>query len=121
MDTLYQRIGGDAALRQIVDAMYDRVSSDDALRPFFDGVDMARQRAKFRAFLDTATGGPTKRSGIELRVAHSKAVDSGLGRAHFEAFVRHLRDALAKAGIGELLIDEVMARIERVEGDVLGA
>jgi hemoglobin len=120
MDSLYQRVGGEAVVEHIVGAMYERILADGTLGPFFAEVDMERQHTKFRAFLNTVLGGPAQRSGIELRAAHSKSVDAGLSHRHLDAFASHLRAALTGAGIDESLTREVMAGIERIEGDVLG-
>jgi len=120
MDSLYGRVGGEAAVNRIVDAMYSAVVADPALKPFFDGVDMPRQREKFRAFLITVLGGPAHRSGIELRAAHSRVVESGLEHRHFDAFVSHLESALTGAGIEAPLVHDILKGIEQTRDDVLG-
>ena len=40
MTTLYERIGGTAAVKAAVDIFYGKVLLDDRIRHFFDGVDM---------------------------------------------------------------------------------
>lgn len=120
MDTLYHRIGGEAVVNRIVVAMYAAVTADVELAPFFQGVEMARQRAKFHGFLNTILGGPAQRSGIELRAAHSGPVDMGLDHSHFDAFCGHLRGALLKEGVAGPLAQEVLEKIEHTRTDVLG-
>ena len=58
MPTLYDRIGGAPAVKAAVYIFYAKVLADPALAPFFDGVDMAKQVGKQRAFLVMAFGGP---------------------------------------------------------------
>ena len=45
-ESLFARIGGAAAVCATVDVFYRRVLDDPLLAPFFQGVDMAKQRAK---------------------------------------------------------------------------
>ncbi len=44
--TLYQRLGGEAAVNAAVDIFYEAIVADAELAPFFEGVDMAKQRRK---------------------------------------------------------------------------
>ena len=44
--SLYDQIGGDAAVNAAVDIFYRKVLSDDRIKQFFDGVDMDRQPNK---------------------------------------------------------------------------
>ena len=54
--SLYVRIGGAAAVQATVEVFYQRVMADQLLAPFFDGVDMGKQKAKqvFALFQDSA-------------------------------------------------------------------
>jgi len=120
VSSLYKPLGGDAGIEDLVDALYRRVTLDDRLAPFFEHVDMAVQRRKFRAFLHTVSGGPQSRAGIELRSAHSRAVDEGLEESHFDAFADHFRSALDESGVPQHIVDELVARIADTRDDVLG-
>ena len=120
MNSLYRAMGDEAGIERVVDAMYDRVLQDESLKPFFLQVDMAGQRAKFRSFLHTVTGGPVQRSGIELRAAHSRHVDSGLSHEHFEGFLHHLRNALSDASVPDETAAIVMEKVGQTRNDVLG-
>ncbi|MEP6961145.1 MAG: group 1 truncated hemoglobin, partial [Acidobacteriota bacterium] len=61
--TLYEQIGGPAAVEAAVDAFYRKVLVDDRIARFFEGLDMDLQRAKQKAFLTMAFGGPHNYSG----------------------------------------------------------
>lgn len=50
MSSLYERIGGDAAVNAAVDVFYRNVLNDDRISSFFDDVDMDRQAAKQKLF-----------------------------------------------------------------------
>lgn len=48
--SLYERIGGEAAVNAAVDIFYRKVLADDRISRFFEGVDMEKQAAKQRGF-----------------------------------------------------------------------
>ena len=52
--SLFERIGGDAAVDAAVVRFYEIVLADDRIRHFFDGVDMARQTLHQKLFLKYA-------------------------------------------------------------------
>ncbi|HWU86259.1 MAG TPA: group 1 truncated hemoglobin [Kofleriaceae bacterium] len=120
MATVYDLIGGAAAMEAAVDAFYRRVLSDDRIAQFFDGVDMERQAAKQKAFLTMVLGGPSAYTGKDMRAAHAHLVARGLSGAHFDAVVEHLGATLAELGVPAELIGQVAATAESVRGDVLG-
>ncbi|MEW5687833.1 MAG: group 1 truncated hemoglobin [Pseudomonadota bacterium] len=120
MTTLYERIGGTAAVKAAVDIFYGKVLADDRIAHFFDGVDMANQNAKQRAFLIMAFGGPNTYSGADMRRGHAHLVARGLDDSHFDAVVENLAATLAELGVGAADIAEVAAIAESVRDDVLG-
>ena len=58
MATLYENLGGQAALDAFVPALYDKVLTDDRVSSIFRGVDMERQGRMLKAFLNMGFGGP---------------------------------------------------------------
>ena len=119
MDSLYQRIGGEAAIMAAVDLFYKKILADDLTRPFFDGLDMDAMIRKQIAFMAWAFGGPEEFKGRDLRVAHEKLVERGMGEQHFAAVVRHLRSTLEELQIAPPLINEVITVVGGVKGQVL--
>lgn len=117
---LYDRLGGDAAVNAAVDIFYRKVLADDRISRFFDTVDMDAQRAKQKAFLTMAFGGPNTYSGRDLRTAHARLVAGGLGDAHFDAVAGHLSATLTELGVARELVDEVLAIAGSTRNDVLG-
>lgn len=118
--SLYERLGGAAAVDAAVELFYGKVLADPLLRPFFDGVDMKRQRAQQKAFLTFAFGGPNKYTGGDMRKAHAHLVKRGLGEAHFAAVAGHLQATLRGLKVAQPMIDEVMAIAASTHDDVLG-
>jgi hemoglobin len=117
--TLYQQLGGEAAVDAAVDIFYRKVLSDDRISMFFDGVDMDRQAAKQKAFLTMAFGGPHNYTGADMRRGHAHLVARGLNDSHFDAVVELLGKTLAELGVAPSLIAQVAAIAESTRNDVL--
>ncbi|HBN23188.1 MAG TPA: group 1 truncated hemoglobin [Holosporales bacterium] len=117
--TIYEKLGGAPAMDAAVDIFYRKVLSDDRIARFFDGVDMDKQRAKQKAFLTMAFGGPHNYTGSDMRTAHKPLVDKGLNNSHFDAVVENLGTTLSELGISDDLIGEVAAVAETTRKDVL--
>ena len=86
----------------------------------FEDVDMERQRGKQKAFLTMAFGGPHNYTGTDMRTAHAPLVARGLNDSHFDAVAENLSATLQELGVGQELIDQVMAIAGSTRKDVLG-
>ncbi|MFQ5533691.1 MAG: chemotaxis protein CheW, partial [Sphingomonadales bacterium] len=117
--SLFARIGGQAALEATVKIFYDRVLADATLKPFFEGVNMTLQRQMMGAFLGSGFGGDVKYTGRALAVAHAPLVADGLNDRHFDAFVGHLTETLTETGMAAELTDEVKAIVDGLREQVL--
>ena len=118
--TLYEKIGGEAAVDAAVDIFYRKVLLDKRINFFFDGVDMDMQAAKQKAFLSMAFGGPNKYSGEDMRKAHAHLVAKGLDNKHFDAVMEHLGATLKELNVPAELIAQAAAIAESTRKDVLG-
>jgi hemoglobin len=119
-ESLYERLGGEAAIDAAVEIFYQKLLADDQINGFFEGVDVERQAAKQRAFLTYAFGGPNRYTGRTMRAAHAKAVTAGLDDTHFDAVVEHLAATLRQLGVAADLTEEVVAIAASTRDDVLG-
>jgi len=118
--TLFDRLGGEAAVNAAVDIFYRKVLMDDRINSFFEGVDMDKQAGKQKAFLTMAFGGPNNYSGEDMRRGHAHLVERGLNDSHFDAVVENLGATLKELGVSDELIGEVAAIAETTRNDVLG-
>ncbi|HSR54610.1 MAG TPA: group 1 truncated hemoglobin [Alphaproteobacteria bacterium] len=118
--TLFHRLGGQGAIDAAVDVFYEKVLADPSINRFFEGVDMAKQRAKQKAFLAYAFGAPLPYSGKDLADAHAHLVADGLDDGHFDAVAGHLLATLQELGVPEDLAGEVMAITASTRDAVLG-
>jgi hemoglobin len=119
-DTIYEQIGGSAAVDAAVDLFYDKVLADDTINGFFQSVDMKKQRAKQKAFLTMVFGGPNNYTGDDLRSAHAPLVAKGLGDLHFDAVAKHLQATLDQLNVPADLKTQIMTIAGSVRNDVLG-
>ena len=120
MSSLYERIGGEAAVDAAVDKFYDKVLADDRIKRFFDGVDMARQRGHQKLFLTYAFGGASAYPGTAMRKAHQRLVtEMGLSDEHFDAVLEDLAGTLKELGVPDELIAEAAGIAETTRADVL--
>jgi hemoglobin len=118
--TLFERIGGMAAVDAAVEIFYKKVLADPELSDFFRGIDMPRQAAKQKAFLAMAFGGPTSSGAVDMMKAHAHLVRRGLKDSHFDAVVGHLGATLTELNVPADVIAEAAAVAESVRNDVLG-
>lgn len=116
-DSLYQKLGGKAAMDAAIDAFYVKVLADDRVKHFFDDVSMDKQRRKQKDFLSAAFGGPLPWTGKDMRKAHE---GMGLTEAHFNAIAENLVNTLKDLKISQELIDQVVAVALTTKDDVLG-
>jgi len=119
-ESVYERIGGDAAVNAAVDLFYRKVLADDRISNFFSDVDMDQQAAKQKAFLTMALGGPNNYTGEDMRKGHAHLVERGLNDSHFDAVMENLGATLQELGVPDDLIGEAAAIAESTRNDVLG-
>ena len=118
--SLYERIGGAAAVEAAVDVFYGKVINDYRINRFFDGIDMSALAVKQKAFFTMAFGGPNTYTGADLRAAHAGLVKIGLGNDHFNVVMEHLGATLQELNVPAELIGEAAALAESTRKDVLG-
>lgn len=119
MATLYERLGGEAAVNAAVDIFYRKMLGDKRVSGFFDTTDMERQAAKQKAFLTMAFGGPNKYTGKDMREGHKHLVARGLNSSHVDVVIEHLGNTLKELGAAPADIAEVAAIAEGARKDVL--
>ncbi|MGD0373769.1 MAG: group 1 truncated hemoglobin [Streptosporangiaceae bacterium] len=115
--SLYERLGGSAAIDAATELFYRKVLADPLLAAYFDDVDMDRQIAKQAAFLTMALGGPNAYTGRDLRAAH--AALEGIRDEHVDRVLVHLAQALRDLGVAGADIAAAGAVADSVRDDVL--
>jgi hemoglobin len=109
MSTLYEKIGGAAAVDLAVDKFYEKVLADERVQHFFAHTDMQQQKQHQKAFMTYAFGGASHWDGRPMREAHQKLVtEMGLTDSHFDAIAEDLVATLVELEVPQPLIDEVV-------------
>lgn len=120
MRTLFERIGGEAAVDAAVVKFYEKVLADNRIKHFFEGVDMKLQENHQKRFLTYAFGGSPEYSGKNMRAAHKRLVDKmGLNDTHFDAVMENLAATLKELGVADDLIGEAASIGKSTRNDVL--
>lgn len=120
MTSLFERIGGEAAVMAAVDLFYKKVTADPLLAPFFVDLDLAGQVRKQVAFMGWAFGSGHQYSGRDLGEAHRRLVrERGLTDVHFDAVAGHLDATLRELGVADDLVTEALTIVGSVRGQVL--
>ncbi|WP_317932624.1 group 1 truncated hemoglobin [Halioxenophilus sp. WMMB6] len=114
--SVFEKLGGAAAIDAAVDIFYRKVLADDRISHFFDSVDMANQHAKQKAFLTMAFGGPNAYTGKDMREAHKHL---SLTEEHFGAVAEALVGTLQELKVPQADIDAVVTIAVSVKDDVL--
>ena len=103
--SIYEAIGGRAALTAAVDLFYGRLLADPVLSPLFPRGVGARHRAYVVTVLGEALGGPERYQGPDLAGAHRGLSISG---AHFDRAAAHLDATLVGLGVPRHLTDRIV-------------
>lgn len=118
--SLYDRLGGEEALKELVKAFYSKVMADDRINYFFSDTDMDRQVAKVATHLSYTFGGSRRETHQDLNEAHQKMVQRGLNDTHFDAMMEDLREALVDLDYPPRLSADILATVEAERASVLG-
>jgi len=117
--TLYERLGGHAAITAVVNNLLPRLETDELLGRFWahrgaDGI--AREKQLLIDYLCSCAGGPTYYTGRAMKLAH---VGMRIGEADWQAFLGHLNATLDAFQVPPQERGEVFAFIESTKADIV--
>jgi len=113
---LFTRLGGEAALRGVIDEFYSNVLVDPQLESFFDGVNVDWLKESQFAFLAQALGGPARYSGRDMGTAHGRLQ---IRQEDFDLVAGHLVGALDALEVDDELAAEVVALIAPLAAEIV--
>jgi hemoglobin len=116
--SIYDQIGGTAAVGAAVEDLYRRLLGDPELAGYFEDIDMGRLKRHMRAFLTMALGGERLYHGRDMREAHAGI---GVTGEAFDRMAGHLAAALRGLGVGQEQAATILARVALLRGEVIGA
>jgi hemoglobin len=115
--SIYEQIGGTAAVGATVEELYARVLGDPLVAPYFAGLDMDRQRHHMRAFIATALGGTHQYQGRDMATAHAGL---GITGRAFDRVAEHLAGALGTLGVPSAQVKSILARVAPLRDEIVG-
>jgi len=105
VNSIYEQIGGMAAVGAAVDELSARVLGDPKLAPYFAGIDVARRRQRLRGFVVGALGGTQAHAGL------------GMTGGDLDRVAGHLAGALRTLGVPTAQVQAILARIPPLRED----
>jgi truncated hemoglobin YjbI len=118
--TLWDRLGGEANVKKVVDAFVGRASTDPKVDFFrggkFKDVDVPMLKKLLVEFISKETGGPLKYTGRTMKESHK---GMGITDAQFDAIAVDLKKALEDNGAKEPDIKAVLAAVEKTRKDIV--
>ena len=115
--TLFERLGGEAAIAELIHDFYDRVLADPELKPFFKHTSIDKLRRMQREFFSAVLDGPINYTGRPLSHVHH---GRGITKHHFALYVNHLLDTLRDCGINDHDVNEIIGRINTYADEITG-
>ncbi|QOD93838.1 group 1 truncated hemoglobin [Chryseoglobus sp. 28M-23] len=118
MMTLYERLGGAAAVEQLVDELSRRLLDDPRLGPAFAELNLDILQQHRAAYLTVILDGPEEYEGRSMREAHQPL---GLTADDMDAFLVVLRGVLEDAAVDGSDASAVVRAIERLRPAIVAA
>ena len=115
--TLFESVGGEPAIAELIDEFYDRVLVDPELKPFFKDTSVDKLRRMQREFFSAALDGPIIYTGRPLSHVHH---GRGITKHHLARYVDHLIDILRGRGINDQDVQDIISRISTYAGEITG-
>ena len=113
--SLFDRVGGEQGVKNLVRSFYDSVLKDPELAPFFENASIDRLYAMQYEFFAAALDGPVKYSGLSIHQAH---FGRGIEKEHFARFVNHLIDTLKAWQLSDQEIHVLISRVNTYADEV---
>lgn len=114
--SLYDQIGGQAAMDAAVELFYVKVLADPRVNFFFEDISMVKQKRRQKEFLSAALGSPVPYTGRDMRRAHE---DLNLNETHFNAIAEHLLATLTELKVPEPQLTQIMTIVASTKDAVL--
>jgi hemoglobin len=116
--TLFDRVGGEQGVKNLVRSFYAGVLKDPELAPFFEDASIDRLYKMQYEFFAAALGGPVTYSGLSINQVH---FGLGIDKHDFCRFVNHLIDTLKAFQLNDQEIHTLISRVNTYADEVTGA
>jgi hemoglobin len=114
---LYERLGGQAAIRAVVDDFIGNVAADPRINERFANADIPRLKTRLVEQICEATGGPCKYTGATMVEAHR---GMNVSDAEFTALVEDLVKSLEKFKVPAAEKSELLTALGSMKPQIVG-
>lgn len=114
--SLYERLGGQAAIVAVVDEFVANVAADDRINSFFGGTDIDRLKTLLVEQICAGTGGGCTYTGRDMKTTHA---GMGITDEHFNALVEDLVASLNKFNVPAQEQNDLLAILGPMKGDIV--
>jgi hemoglobin len=115
--SLYERLGGKAAIKKVVHQFVRNVGADKRINARFAKTNIPKLEATLVAQVCEATGGPCKYKGKSMVVVHK---GMKITEEEWDATVEDLTKALDKYKVGDREKGELLGALGGMKGDIVG-
>ena len=117
-DTVYEQIGGEKAMKKLVEFQFEKILADPELRLFFLTSNVEKVKSHMVTWLSQLFGGNIKYRGRDLREAHK---NMELTDRHFYLMKKHLAWGFHKIGVTSAVIDKALDMVEKDRTPIIGS
>ncbi len=114
--SLYDRLGGEAAIKAVVDEFVAIVAADTRINRWFENANIDRLKENLVNQIGQASGGPQVYTGRDMRTAHA---GMGIDGPAFDALVENLVKALDKFSVPQQEKDELLGVLGPMRSDIV--
>jgi hemoglobin len=113
--SLYDILGGQAAVAAVVAEFYRRVLHDPRINHYFLRVDIEKLQQHQAALVAHLLGSPHPYLGRDMAEAHGEL---HLSRSDFDAVAGHMVAALERQAVAQVHIDTIISKIAALEREI---
>ncbi|NJN95558.1 MAG: group 1 truncated hemoglobin [Anaerolineales bacterium] len=114
--SLYDRMGGQAAIQAVVDEFLKNVAADNRINKFFANTDLARLNKLLVEQICQGSGGPCIYTGRSMKESH---MGLGISDADFNALVEDLVKALDTFNVPEQEQNDLLSILGPMQPDIV--
>lgn len=114
--SLYDRLGGEAAIKAVVDEFVANVGADTRINAYFANADLDRLKGHLVNQIGQASGGPQVYTGRDMKTTHA---GMGIDEPAFNALVEDLVKALDKFNVPEAEKNELLGVLGPMKSDIV--
>ena len=119
--TLFERVGGESAVEDLLFNFYQRVLADPELSPFFVDIPVDKLKRMQFEFFAAALDGPSKYTGRPISEVHAGL---GIRPRHLRRFLEHLLATLDDMDVDAddrySVYTRIAMRADEITGDTAG-